>query len=510
MNKQKKHLAFNTISSFANKIVTVICGFIVPRLILGAFGSDVNGVLHSITQFLGVITLLDMGVGTVVQSSLYKPLVEGDSSRISQIYVSATKFFKRIAGILLIYIVVLVFLFPHIPDIAKKQFDFEYIAVLIIIISVSSFSQYYFGIVNTLLVQADQRGYIQDVLQIITLILNTIACALLIKAGASVQMVRLAASIIFLARPLFLYLYVKKHYQIDRKIGYTEEPIKQKWNGMAQHFASFVLTGTDNIVLTLFSSFSDVSIYSVYSMVVTGVFELLLSLTNGFFPYLGDMWAREEKEKLEAEFAYTEWFMHNPSIFVFRCTGMLIINFVKVYTAGVEDADYIQPLFAIILVVAYAFRTLRIPYNYLILAAGHYKQTQSNYIIAMLLNIILSIAFVFKFGLVGVAVGTFVAMSYQTIWMANYDYKVFLHASINRFIKLLFLDIMITIPGVLLSLLVNIHVSNYLMWIIQAIVIACIWLVLVVSINLFFYKTQCIKLFHFIKRIGHKIRHKSS
>ena len=165
---------------------------------------------------------------------------------------------------------------------------------------------------------------------------------------------------------------------------------------------------------------------------------------------------------------------------------MLIINFVKVYTAGVEDADYIQPLFAIILVVAYAFRTLRIPYNYLILAAGHYKQTQSNYIIAMLLNIILSIAFVFKFGLVGVAVGTFVAMSYQTIWMANYDYKVFLHASINRFIKLLFLDIMITIPGVLLSLLVNIHVSNYLMWIIQSIVIACIWLVLVVSINLFF------------------------
>lgn len=69
-------------------------------MILESFGSDVNGLVNSITQFLGVITLLDLGVGAVVQSALYKPLAENDTDTISKIYVSANKFFRRLAEIL--------------------------------------------------------------------------------------------------------------------------------------------------------------------------------------------------------------------------------------------------------------------------------------------------------------------------------------------------------------------------------------------------------------------------
>lgn len=58
---------------------------------------------------------------------------------------------------------------------------------------------------------------------------------------------------------------------------------------------------------------------------------------------------------------------------------------------------------------------MRLPYNLLILDGGHYKQTQSNYIVASVINIVLSILFVNSLGLIGVAKGTFVAMLYQTI-----------------------------------------------------------------------------------------------
>ncbi|NLA84082.1 MAG: sugar isomerase, partial [Clostridiales bacterium] len=54
------------------------------------------------------------------------------------------------------------------------------------------------------------------------------------------------------------------------------------------------------------------------------------------------------------------------------------------------------------------------------LAAGHYKQTQMSAIIEMLLNIIISIALVFRWGLVGVAIGTFIAMAYRTCYLALY------------------------------------------------------------------------------------------
>ena len=70
---RKKKLIYNTISSLIFQVTTIVCGFILPRLILNAFGSNVNGLVNSITQFLGIISFLELGVGAVVQSALYKP-----------------------------------------------------------------------------------------------------------------------------------------------------------------------------------------------------------------------------------------------------------------------------------------------------------------------------------------------------------------------------------------------------------------------------------------------------
>ena len=93
---RKKKLIWNTISSLVFQITTIICGFILPHLILHHFGSSINGLVNSITQFLAVITFLELGVGAVVQSSLYKPLADKDNEAISKIIVSANRFFRNI------------------------------------------------------------------------------------------------------------------------------------------------------------------------------------------------------------------------------------------------------------------------------------------------------------------------------------------------------------------------------------------------------------------------------
>lgn len=491
-----KKLALNTITSLILQLVTVVCGFILPRLILESFGSDVNGLVNSITQFLGVITLLDLGVGAVVQSALYKPLTEKDTDMISKIYVSANKFFRRLAEILLVYVVLLMIFYPLIVN---KSFGHMYTALLIAAICISSFAQYYFGIVNSLLLNADQRGYIQYTAQIITLILNTIACYIVIKLGASIQIVKLTTSLIFLIRPFFLVLYVKKHYSINRKITYTEEPIKQKWNGMAQHFASYVLSGTDNIVLTLFSTLANVLIYSVYNIVILGVKNALLSMTNGFQSLIGEMLAKKETEKLNNFFGYVEWILHTGTTLIFGCTGVLLVNFVRVYTNGINDADYIQPLFAVLITVANAGHCLRLPYNILILAAGHYKQTQSNYIVAMILNIVISIATVKIWGLIGVSIGTLVAMAYQTVWMARYDSKNIICWPFKNFLKQCGVDVITVLIASLVTFKIPMLSVSYISWFLLALEIFAIWLVIAVLANIVFYRERVSSMFKRIK-----------
>ena len=484
---RKQKLLLNTISSLFLEFVTVVAGFILPRLILGAYGSNVNGLVNSITQFLGVITLLDLGVGAVVKSSLYKPLAENNKELISKIYVSASKFFKRLATIVLCYVVVLLIIYP---SVINKDFDYWSTATLIGAICISSFAQYYFGIVNSLVLSAHQKGYIQYVIQTITVILNTGACAVLINIGASVQMVKLTTSLIFLIRPLCFSFYVRQHYDIDRKITYDEEPIKQKWNGMAQHFASYVLSGTDNIVLTIFSTLANVSIYSVYNIVIIGVKNALLSMTNGFQSLIGDMLAKKETEKLNSFFGYVEWILHTGTTLVFGCTGVLLVSFVRVYTNGIDDADYIQPLFAVLITIANAGHCLRLPYNLLILAAGHYKQTQSNYIIAMILNIVISIATVKICGLIGVAIGTLVAMAYQTVWMAWYDSKNIINWPLKNFIKQCVVDVITVIIASLATFKIPLLSVSYHAWIVQAMEVFAVWCVIVVIINSIFYKDK--------------------
>ena len=304
---REKKLVANTGTSLLLQICTIICGFILPRMILGAFGSSVNGMVNSISQFLGVIGFLELGVGSVIQSSLYKPLAEKDDESVSKIVVSGQKFFSRLASILLVYVCILMFTYPFF---AKQEMGVLYTSSLIAILSISSFAQYYFGIVNSILLTADQRGYVSYITQIITLILNTVFCAVLINCGASFHLVKLTTSLIYVIRPLCLSYYVKKHYCINRKIQYTGEPIKQKWNGVAQHISAVILDGTDSIVLTIFVGLKAVSIYSVYNIIVAGIKQLFLSMTNGVQSLIGELLAKEEYEELNTFFGWVEWSIH--------------------------------------------------------------------------------------------------------------------------------------------------------------------------------------------------------
>lgn len=496
---RKKKLFYNTISSLIQQITTIICGFILPRVILGRFGSEVNGLVNSIVQFLSIISFLELGVGAVVQSSLYKPLSEDNKESISKIMVSANKFFTGIGRILFVYLIVLVIAFPRF---AGRGFDYWYTATLIIAISISMFAEYFFGIVNRLLLTADQRGYIHYNSKTIAVILNTAVCFALIKWGYSIQLVKLVSSMIFLIQPIALNVYVKKHYSIDKKIRYDEEPIKQKWNGIAQHVAASVLDDTDTIVLTVFATLSDVSIYSVYYMVVKGIKRLFLSMINGITSLIGELWAKQELEELNKTFSWTEWVIHTGTTFIFGITAILIVPFVKVYTLKVDDANYIQPVFAALLVAAHASHCLRQPYNIVILAGGHYKQTQRNYIIAAVLNIVVSIATVKVWGLVGVAIGTLVAMLYQTVWMAIYDSKNLIKWPIKNFLKQLFVDALSITLMVASTWKVTLQEETYLGWIVLALLIAVISLAIVIVVNLIFYRE---KLTYFWKKLIKKV-----
>ena len=98
---RKKRALKNIFFALIVQLVTIICGFIVPKMIIVYYGSEINGLINSITQFLAYITLLQSGFGAVVKSILYKPLSENDTSELANILKVTEKFFRKLALIFL-------------------------------------------------------------------------------------------------------------------------------------------------------------------------------------------------------------------------------------------------------------------------------------------------------------------------------------------------------------------------------------------------------------------------
>lgn len=498
MTRQKK-LLINTAVGLGSQFITILCGLILPAAILRAFGSSANGLVNSIGQFLGFISLCDLGVGAVVQSALYKPLADGDNYTISCIFRSSSRFFKIVGTILIVYVTVLCLLYPALIS----EYGRLYVVMMIVAISINSFANYYIGMTNSLLLQADQKAFIPLGLQAVTIVLNTVSSLLLIHFGASLLVIKYVTAALYLIRPVAMSMYVKKHYHIDKNVEYTEEPIKQKWNGLAQHFSSVIVDHTDTVVLTMFAPLSSVSVYGVYFMVVSSVRNMIFSSLSGVQATMGNMLSRNETKELNSFFSKIEWLLHTCTTLLFTVTGILIVPFVTIYTKNVSDVNYNVPLFSALIVTANAGFVLQFIYKLLVKAAGHYKETQWSAVMEAVINVCVSVILVIRYGLVGVAIGTILAMGYRLLYHVWYLKNNIVFRGYYYFAKHIVVDGLTVVGIIVLSSVITINADSFTKWVGSAIIVSVIAVIVSLVLNFIFYRYYTIG---FINRLFKSIR----
>ncbi len=504
---RSKKAIYNIVSNLVLQVVIVLYGFIVPKIIINKFGSDVNGLISSITQFLAYISLLESGFGPVVKAALYKPIANKDKKTIAGILKTSEKFFKTIAYIFLVYIILLSIFYPLL---VSNNFGYLYTISLIIIIAISTFAEYFFGMTYKLYLQADQRTYVISIIQILTYFFSTILIVAMAKLGMSIQVIKLVSGVIFVLRPILQNLYVKKKYQFDLENNNKYE-LKQKWDGLAQHIAAVIHGNTDVTILTFFCKLSEVSVYSVYYLVVKGVKSIIQAFSSGIDASFGDMIAKGEHDNLNRKFGMYEVAYFTVCTIVFSCTMVLIVPFVRVYTKGITDANYVRYLFGYLIVISEYIWAIRVPYSSITLAAGHFKETRVGAWVEAITNIVVSLIFVKKFGIIGVTIGTIVGMTIRTIEFVFHTNKYILKRNIFVNLKKISLIILETIIIAFLANKFSIFTKvSYFSFILNAIVILVISSAVTLSINSLFYKSEFKSLINVFKRMVVKKTNKSN
>ena len=430
--REKDITKINVIMSLLQQVVVTVCGFILPRIILTSFGSDVNGLVSSLNQFLSYVSLLEGGITGVVCASLYRPLVEKSQERLSAVINAANSFYKKISAIFVVYTIAIAVIYPLF---IRKDFSFEFITSLTLILGINLFVQYCFSITWKTLLIADKKVYIVSAAYIIVVIANTILTVVIVKLYPSIHVVKLGSAIVYFIQPIIYKNYVKKHYPIDKSVKKDSQMLSQRWDGFGINIAAFIHNNTDVVILTLFSSLSEVSVYSVYFLVVMGLKSIVQAVSNGLSPSLGHTYATGNKDKLEGQFVKIESLLLFITFSLFTVGGFGITPFVQIYTTGVNDANYYQPLFGWIIIFAEMIFCIREPYVVLAYCANRFKDFTRIAFIEAALNIVISICFVYKFGIIGVAIGTAASMLFRTVCQIGYLRNHILHRSILNLVR---------------------------------------------------------------------------
>ena len=490
MNDRYYLAKLNIVTTLFSKIVVIVCGFIVPRIMIGAFGSETYGATVSISNFLAYITLLEGGIGGVARSALYKPLYDKNLLKVSLILNELNRFFNWIALFFVAYTIGVAYSFYYVSNItALNQGETFW---LVVVISISTIIQYFIGVKYTILLQADQRSYVVNVIYMVTTVLNVVVLVILLLFESNLIMVKLFSSIVYVLRPVFVYMYVKKEYNLVQCV--ERSPLEQKWTGMGQHFAFFMHSNTSVMVLTIFNNLSSVAVYSVYNMVVSQIENITKSFTSGIEALFGNIIAEQNFNELKRIFGYYELLIHSVSTILFSCTIVLIVQFISLYTKGIVDTEYNVPLFAMVLSITAMLYCFRLPYHSVIVAIGHFSETKVAAYGEVLINVFISTILVFEYGLNGVAIGAMLATAFRFLYYVFYLRDKILNINLLYFAKritLNFVDVLV-IYYISKYYIINKIIDSYFEWFKCGFFVFLLSIFVTLFINIVFYKREMI------------------
>ena len=90
--------------SLLYEVMLILFGLIVPKLIIGTYGSEVNGLTSTVTHTLSILNLLQAGAVGASIFQMYKPVAEKDYLQVSRVIEASKRYFRKIGLVFLLLV----------------------------------------------------------------------------------------------------------------------------------------------------------------------------------------------------------------------------------------------------------------------------------------------------------------------------------------------------------------------------------------------------------------------
>jgi len=493
MNRTQK-FAINSITAAMTQIVAMIVGFITPRVMITTYGSEINGLVSSLNQFISYIALVEAGIGGAAIYSLYKPLAQKDELAISRVVKAAKKSYFQAGYIFSTGIFFLALLYGILCS--TETLNFWTIFPLAILLGANRCLNFFMLSGHTVLLTADQKNFVVSLITIIQSVLRTIIVCCLAYFKTNVVLLYALALIPLALRAVLLLTYCKKNYPYIRSdVEPDKTSLKKRWDVIYQQMLGTVQVGAPTVIATIILNFTMVSVFSIYNMVITGINGVLGIFTSGLPAGFGELIAKNERDTLRKSVSEFEVAYYYILTVVYGVTMAMILPFVSVYTKDFHDVNYYYPALAFVIVLNGLLYNIKTPQSMLIISAGMYKETRWRVTAQGLILIVFGVLLGIPFGLVGIIAGSCLSNLYRTIDLLHFTPKYITgskyHIAPLRMLRVIITITLIAIP----SFLININVDGYFEWVLYAVAFGIYALIITTIITFIFDKKDFFALY---------------
>lgn len=385
--------------------------------VLNASYLGINGLFSNV---LNILSMADLGIGTAMMYSLFKPLAERDAEKLSAL----VSFFRKVYLIIAMSVLALGLAgTPFLHLMVNLEKPIPYLEAYYILSLLNVVMSYLF-VYRTVLVQADQKSYILD------------SCATVFRVITFAAQI----AVLFLFKNYFVYLSVAvttgfvsnlvQNAVALKMYPYLRETAPKLERSEKQRIArdikatfiyricGTIQSNTDNILISIMVGTVFVGYYSNYSMIVNEIVSIISMVYAAFKAGVGNLFANDAPEE-QSFFLYRALELLNFWLVGFSsvCFVCLFQDFIKIAFANRNGMEYVLPTpVMIILVINFYVANIRQTMWMFRETTGLFHEVRYIPMVTAVLNLFLSLLLGRCYGMFGIILATVVARMLYAWW----------------------------------------------------------------------------------------------
>lgn len=467
----------NSLIGVIASLVNILASFIAQKLFINLLGIQylgLNGLFTNILSFLGIA---ELGIGEAIIFNMYKPIAEDDKEKIKSLMQFYKKAYLYIIGIILLVGMSITPFVENFVGETDLNINIKMVYLLFLFQTVSS----YFLAYKRSILYASQKNYIVNIIHILYILVLNIGQIAMLYLTSNYFLYLAVKIVCVILENIAITLYVNKNFNylneknVKKLSDEMNKDIFSRIKAMFLHkIGSFVINGTDNILISKMFGVLYVGLYSNYYMITNAVTTLFSQFISASVPSIGNLLVENNDDKTYLTFKRIRFL----NFYIATCTGTCILLVIQPFITLWIGNEYLLSIPVVLAIVFnYYQKMMRKTYDSFMVAAGICIENKFVPIIESILNIVFSIIFAKMFGLIGIFIGTII--SGLTLWFYSYPkfmYKKILKRKYSDYIKETFSYIILFIIISLVSFKITllIEIKNIILKIVVYLTIAVV------------------------------------